>query len=484
MFEASFLLWLKHLFIHIIIPLIPGILFLWIFFGKKFNGILLYILSRFVWVGVIAFSMFNLQFIYFGIGTGEYLIIVGLLFAIFVGKILYKKLSFKDYFTTLKIKNIIPDIKRSFDHVSKIEKIFTLIIALLVLVFLTITFIRSTHFPTYADDSFGNRNRPAYNIYMDGGVKLFGDKTEILWRGRLGYPIYIPIYKATISHIAGGFDDIYINMRQWLVFFGMLLFVFTITFAKTKNIFYSLLPIWLIVSLPLVFFHVGEWYMELPCAVYSILTIWALGKFLEEKEYSYFSLALLLGFMLSYVKNDGFIVYFPWILVAFLIILLSQKILKKTFRDFFRDKYTIWIFLFFFFFFFLPFFFLKNYYHLWFNQAAWVESWAGISTSVHREIFKVFPGIFMKMDNFNIVLILLFLFVIFIARKRKFMKQSTKILFYAPLGIFLILLLVFLLTENYRFALDQTTINRVFTVVFIVFFAFSWYVLADKWCDS
>jgi hypothetical protein len=45
--------------------------------------------------------------------------------------------------------------------------------------------------------------------------------------------------------------------------------------------------------------------MELPCAVYSILTIWAFWKFLEEKEYTYISLALLVGFMLSNIKNDG-----------------------------------------------------------------------------------------------------------------------------------------------------------------------------------
>jgi hypothetical protein len=39
-------------------------------------------------------------------------------------------------------------------------------------VFLIITFIHTTNFPTYADDSFYNWNGPAYNIYEDGGVTL------------------------------------------------------------------------------------------------------------------------------------------------------------------------------------------------------------------------------------------------------------------------------------------------------------------------
>lgn len=483
MFETSFLLWLKHLFLNVIIPLVPGILFLWLFFGKKLNGMLLYILSWFVGVGVIAFSMFNLQFVHFGIGAGEYLFIVWLLLASFVGKIFFKKISFNEYLATLKIKNIFSEIKHSYSQLSKVEKIFTWIIAILWLWFVIVTFVRVTHFPTYGDDSFGNRNGPAYNIYIDWWVHINWDSSQILWRGRLGYPIYIPIYKATLSHIVWVFDDVYINMWQWFVFLWIVLFVFTITFFKTKNIFYSLLPVWLIISLPLVFFHAWEWYMELASAAYSVLTIWALWKFLEEKEFNYITLALLLWFILSYIKNDGFIVYLPWILIAFFIVLISQKTFGKMLKGFFADRYTILLSWFFFVFFFLPFLIIKNYYHLWFNQAAWAESWAGISSSIHWEIFNVFPSIFMKLDNFNVILIPLLFIVWFIIHYRKTLKQSTKFLVYAPLCIFVILLLVFLLTENYLFALNQTTINRVFTVVFVLSFSFSWYLFFEKWSE-
>lgn len=483
MFEASFLLGLKHLFFNIMLPLLPGILFLRIFFGKKFSGMLLYILSWFIGVGVIAFSMFNLQFIHFGIGVGEYLFIFLLLFLIFVIKVFYEKLSFKEYFSTLKIKNILPDISYSFTHLSKVEKIFTWIIAFLWLGFLIITFVRSTHFPTYADDSFWNRNRPAYHIYTDGGVKLFGEKTQILARGRLWYPIYVPIYKATVTQIIGEFSDIYINMRQYLVFLWILIFVFTITFAKTKNIFYSLLPIWLIVSLPLVFFHVGEWYMELPSAAYALLTIWALWKFLEGKDYAYISLALLSWFILSYIKNDGFVVYLPAIFAAFIIVLLNMKTFGKVIKWFFKNTYNVLISLFFFVFFFLPFLIIKNYYHLGFNQAAWSESWLGLTSITHWEIFKVFPDIFFQMDNYNAIFIVLFLLTWVLIKNWKHLSHASKFLIYTPLCVFVVLLLVFLFTENYLFALNQTTINRVFTIVFILLFSFSWYLFAEKWSD-
>jgi hypothetical protein len=106
---------------------------------------------------------------------------------------------------------------------------------------------------------------------------------------------------------------------------GLFLFVFTITFTKTKNIFYSVLPVGLLCCLPLLYFHAVEGYMELPCAVYSVLSIWAFWKFLEERDYSYISLALLLGFILSHIKNDGLMGYFAGIGIAFLIILVATK---------------------------------------------------------------------------------------------------------------------------------------------------------------
>ncbi len=483
MFEASFLLWLQHFFFNIVIPLIPGILFLWIFFWKKISGMLLYILSWFVGVGVISFSMFNLQFIHFGIGIGEYLLIVWLLLTFFVGKIFFKKLSFKEYLATLKIKNIFSDIKHSYFQLSKVEKIFTWIITILGLWFIIVTFVRTTHFPTYADDSFGNRNRPAYHIYTDGGVKMFGEKSEILARGRLGYPIYIPVYKAVIIDFVGGFDDIYINIRQYLVFIWILMFVFTITFSRTKNIFYSLLPIWLIVSLPLVFFHVGEWYMELPSAAYALLTIWALWRFLEDQDYDYISLALLFWFVLSYIKNDGFVVYLPAILVAFIVVLLSTKKLGTFIQWFFKHSYNALVSLFFFVFFFLPFLVIKNYYHLGFNQAAGSESWIGLTSTTHREIFNVFPNIFVQIDNYNTVFIILILIAWFLIKRWKHISHSSRFLIYAPICVFFVLVFVFLFTENYLFALNQTTINRVFTIVFILLFSFTWYLFSEKWSD-
>jgi len=471
MFETSFLLFIKALFYNIILPLIPGILFLWIFFGKKFYGILLYLLWWFVGVGVVSFSLFNLQFIRFGIGISEYFLVLWILLIVFVGKILYKKLIFKEYFFTLKIKNIFFQIKDLFLSLSQIEIIFTFVCGILWIFFLVISFVHTTNFPTYADDSFGNWNGPAYNIYQDGGIKVFWNKSEILGRGRIGYPIFIPLYKSTISQFMWWFNDIYINMWQRLVLFGMMLFVFTITFAKTKNIFYSVLPIGLIVALPLVFFHSVEGYMELPCAVYSILTIWAFWKFLEEKDYSYIALALLLGFILSHIKYDWLLWYFVWIVISFTIILVITKQLNKFLLWFWKNTSKIYSSFFYFIFFLLPFLIVRSINNLWLNPAEVEKWWIWLSQVTHWEIFSVFPSIFMKMDNYNSIVIIILLIVWFLyTQKKNFNKYF---LFLSWIIIFIIFILVFLLTENYLWVMNQTTVNRVFTMCFVMILSFS-----------
>lgn len=477
MFETWFLLCLQTILANILLPLIPGIIFLRLCFGKKIQWFLLYILGWFIGVGVVAFSMFNLQFIHFGVGIKEYFIILWVLILAFILKLFITKTSIKDYITTLIIKNIYHDIKNSYKLLSKTEKIFTVIVTLLTLGFIVITFIPTTHFPTYADDSFGNRNRPTYHIYQDGGVKIFWSEDEILGRWRLWYPIYIPIYKATIIDFVWWFNDIYINMRQWLVFVGILLFIFNITFEKTKNIFYSVLPLGLIAWLPLTFFHAGEWYMELASAAYSIITIRAFRKYLEDKDYSFISLGLLTGFILSHIKNDWLLWYFWGIVICFIIVLIVSKQLWKTIIGFFKSKKDLINWIFYLIFFFLPFLIVRLINNLWLNPVWTEHSVLWLSQAIHREIFSAFPWIFFKMDNYNIIIVLLILIWLQLFEKK---WENKWFLFFCWITILIIFTLVFLLTENYLRVMDQTTVNRVFTMSFIIVLAFSWILFYNK----
>jgi hypothetical protein len=85
----------------------------------------------------------------------------------FIIKIFVKKQSIKNYIDTLRLKNIFPEIKTSFKSLSLTEKLFIIILSVFSLYFVCISGIFNFNLPTYADDSFGNWNKPAYNIYTD-----------------------------------------------------------------------------------------------------------------------------------------------------------------------------------------------------------------------------------------------------------------------------------------------------------------------------
>lgn len=478
MFETSASLFFQWLLYNILLPIIPWIFFLRLFFGKKIKGLLLYILWRFLGVWVVAFSLFNLQFIHFWIGVWEYFWILWLIIILFIGKFIYKKEKLSDYISTLEIKSPIDQIKQSFISLSKTEKIFTIVSSIFTLIFLIVSFVHVNKFPTYADDSFWNRHRPVMNIIQDGWVKLFWAEDEILARWRLWYPIYIPIYKALVSDFMWWFNDIYINIRQRFILFWLLLFSTYFTRNKTKNIFYTVLPSALICALPLVYFHAVEWYMELASVTYAILMIWWLYEYIKSdyKNYHFVILSIICWWILSNIKNDWIVVYLPWIIIAFLLILVLDKKVNLFFKQLVQKNSIIW-FILSLIYFYIPFLFVKLYYWLWFNQAAWEASWMWISQTVHREIFNVIPSLFTKADNYNTILLLIifawYLYFTKLGKKEKFLIMT-------PLFILIILILVFLLTENYVFALNQTTINRVFTTTFIILLFFIPYLIGSK----
>lgn len=485
MFEVSFMLFIKYLILNIVIPFIPWLLFIWIFYWEKFKWWLLYLLSWFLWAWVVAFSLFNIQFIHFWVWIQEYVIILWLLIFIFIWKLYVKKQSIKKYISTLKLENNIPEIKASFLDLSRTEKIFTIIILLFSVYYICISWIYNFNLPTYAFDSTWNRNKSAYNIYIDWWIELSWNQDEILWRWRVWYPIYIPTYKALLSQFMWQINDIYFNTRQRLSFLFWLIFIFRITFDETKNVFKSILPIWLILWLPLVFFHSFEWYMDLPSTIYCIILIWLFYKYLESEDFDYLSLWLLFWFITSYIKNDWLVVYFPWILIALFITLLLNRRLYWTIKWFFQDKNNLLKSIWYCIYFFLPYSIIRLIKWLPLDPTKSLEAEAGAGfiespDLVHREIFKSFKIIFLNMDNYNIVLAILFVILVDFFYYKKYHRNNKIFLLLSWLVIFLVFTAVFLFTQNYIRFLEQATVNRVYTMSFIITFAFTWIILENN----
>lgn len=474
MFETSIILSIKQIIINFIVPLVPGVLFLWIIYWTKIKWILLLILWWFIGTWLIAARIFNLQIFHFWIGKAEYIVLLVVLVLIFIIKSIKFKNSLSSYIKTLKNDISINDIKQSYKKSSKIKRVIIITSSIIIWRIVVITWIHTITMPTYSEDSFVNWNQASINMYQDWWMKITWQENEILGRGRLWYPIHMPIYKTTISKLLGWFYDIWINLRQRYSLIWLLIFVFTVTFFQTKNLFASILPWALICSLPLIYFHTTDWYLDLACAIYSILTIRAFYQYQKNNDLEYLSLWILLWVILANIKNTSIVLYLPTIVISLLIFLAAQKKLIKAFKEFFKEKKQLYLSIFYIAFFTLPFIIIKLIHNLGYNQAAYLKSWVWLSSTIHREIFSIFPRMFFKTSTYNIILIILLLIIciaIYNFRKTKW----ELLLIITPLLLFINFIIFFLFTENYLYALDQTAINRFLVMSFVVFLWFSWY---------
>lgn len=475
MLETGLVLLFKALIINIFVPLLAGWGCMRLCFGDRLQWIKLHIVSWFLGIGLIANWMFDLQFVRFGVGIWEYLLLLVLLAIGVLIRVHKGGLSRSSIINSLKIQKI-SWIKASYQSLAKWEKVVTMGWTIFVAWFLVNSFIHGINFPTYADDAFGNRHKPATNIYHDGGVKMIGQTGEALGRARLWYPIHVPIYKAVVSDFMWWWYDIYSDMFQRLGLLFILIFSYVLTFEKTKNALHSIIPAALMCGLPLVFWHAIDGYHELPSVYYSIIAIWFLYEYLETEHIDNLILGSFFLWFLSYVKNDGFVIYMPGIALGFVITILLKWQLQHIRKQVISSKKAIGLIVGGIVLFLLPFLWLKQYYDLGFNQAQWDASGVGIDSTVHREIFSQFKWLFFQENNYNIILVIvgLMLFMWYILIDRKQPKRNPIFPIVASIVIFALFTAAFLFTENYKFVMDQTTVNRTYTAAFMILCFYFW----------
>jgi len=481
MFTSSGWELLLAIIANILVPVLPGILFLWLCFGTKFKWVLLYILGRFIGVWVVAQSLFNLQFVRFWVWMGEYIIVLALLVVLLAIKLfLHKWPLLYEYINSLRIYIEKHDLTLGYHKLLPVYKFLTRVMGVVIVWFLTTSFLFTVSAPTYGDDSFSNWNRPIVNIIHDGWVTLWWDKKEILGRWTLWYPINIAIYKAVIADFTWGFNDYYTDLFQWFALLFCFIFIFTFTRDKTKNVFFSLIPLMLLTSLPLVFLHAVESYHDLPVTIYAVLAARAIYNFLTSRELPYLTIGLLISYLMTNIKIEWLVIYAAGIFItAFAYIIFDHK-LRKYVLDALKSgwgwiRWNIALLLFFF----IPFQAVRMAHGLWLNPSS-IQDGEVLDKTIHREIFDTFRSLFLKQDNYGIVLIPLFLVVLrlfWLHRQRKYLPMY---FFWVSIFLFVLFTLVFLFTNNFQWFLTQTTVNRVYTMSFFMFFAFIWLYLHER----
>ena len=490
MFTSSWELALIWTAATVLVPIIPWVLFIWLLMGNKIQWTLLYILGWFAGNGVLAFSLLNFQFIHLGISIWTYLLLVTILLVLLqVKKLIHPELktittknTWLRWIRGLRLTFNHTALKESFQSLSSIIKGLTIISSIFVVIYWVITFLWTVSFPSYFDDSYTNWHKPVVHILEDWEVTLFWEKEQILARSRLGYPIHIPIVKASISQFTGGWNEIYWNLWQWFIAAFFVIFLTYETYRRKKNTFLAILPALFIFSIPLLFFHITSGLLDLASSVYAVLSVWSFYVFLENKDYSYLTLWVLFGSILSYIKNDGFIVYFPGIILGFLSALLLWKQFLPTIKNLFgKERKYLYGILCTLIYFYSPFLFLKFYHGLGYNQAQGNIQGIGLSNAVNWEIFSQYNSMFFGQSTYWVILILLIgLTVVVLFKTKKEQKNVSLFILATTLFIFLIFTSVFLFTDNAQFVLNQQTVNRVYVMTFVILLSFSWLLLDEN----
>lgn len=306
---------------------------------------------------------------------------------------------------------------------------------------------------------------------------MIDNTEEILWRWRLWYPIHIPLFNAQLHNMAWSRNHLYTDFWQWVWYIWALLLSFLFVYQRTGKLFNALLWPICMSALPLVYFHVIDGYMELPSIYFTIIACMLFVDYLETKQRSYLLLSLLFVMFLPNIKNDWLIVYATWVIIA-MIITLWWKECRKEYQHNLIWKNVLQVFMWGIFIF-IPFVLIKIIYWLWYNQAQWANSGIGISSTFHPEIFSIIPWLFYKFGNFWLIG-LLFIWILYNIWKGSKNSLSTYwwrgrlFILLTCLILFIIINIVFYMTDNYQFVMNQTTVNRIYTNIFMILCCFIW----------
>ncbi len=170
--------------------------------------------------------------------------------------------------------------------------------------------------PTYYDDSIDNWNYRGRVFYEAQKIELTLPP-DAAPGGISSYPPSLPMIKAWLATIHGGWDEGLINGLH-IVWFGSILVLLFCALRRRVSLGWSLLGVYLLCSLPLFMTQAFAAYADVFLAAHlfcAILALVAAGQSTEKATaLAFFRIAALPLALLGFAKNEGLILYLPLLL--------------------------------------------------------------------------------------------------------------------------------------------------------------------------
>jgi len=221
------------------------------------------------------------------------------------------------------IKNFLPFCRRQYQRLIGLkaeERVVLAVLVLLVLTGLSKCFLATS----LVNDSW---NQKAALIYRSQTIDFAApDPGEA---GLIGqYPLHDSLFRAYLAAFSGGYSQALVGFTAaWYYLFYVLLFYFCLPLAAARL--YRLLATCLIAFLPVFFYNSGLAFEDTLLAVWLLMSISALLKFLENRGLSYFYFAEIALALAVWTKNEALYIAFPFLFFATVILFWRQKIKLK-----------------------------------------------------------------------------------------------------------------------------------------------------------
>jgi hypothetical protein len=305
--------------------------------------------------------------------------------------------------------------------------------------------------PVIGVDAFANWSLRAKVFFIQNSLVLDPQSSFLLGGGAKFYPIHLPLLESWVFSVLGYWNDALVKI-VFFAFFVALVTLFYGAVRRSAPRIVALLGTYLLTTLPLLVHHAAIEYADLPLAIYFGTATLLLLNYCEADDDRYLWLSAILAGIGAWTKNEGFALVLVNLLILALFYFRSKK--EPLFALQHLAGYFVIALLFK-----APWSIINYVYRIPPNEFQKIH-WEQIITNLYRlpVIAQYFYQKLLFYGNWNIAWFALVV-VVLLAGKR--LKDGRG--FYSLFGIGLFLAMIafmYYLTENYRWLLDGTTLNR------------------------
>jgi hypothetical protein len=320
--------------------------------------------------------------------------------------------------------------------------------------------------PVYAWDDLFNWSSGAKYFFYAKGLALDQSSEHFFgsgYRTFLNYPLHVPLLQVWFSLCLGSVNEVLMKYWNVVYFISMVGIVFFAT-QRECSLLVALLTAFFLSSVPLLTFHAIDAYADLPLSYYALGSVVCFRRCMnaceDPADNTYGSFVLMGAFtaFCLWTKLEGglFCLAFSGTVLLYL---LTRK---GAFKSFAKRcaAYAIPLCIVG-----IPWLAFLSFYHI---TGRGLEHF--LTAGLHVEVIPMIVNRIVYSANFNLIFI--FLPLIIILGRKAILQSELQYLLLPILTVLLLYLFIYLTTDNFKYVMDLTSVNRnLLTVIPMMYYA-------------